>query len=140
MFGPPFSTQVVWKTLFQNRFSNTQFWNHLWPVFKQQNKGSQWQLGNYFENVKGPPGQVCLISSSHNYPTISTRRIPKSTWSAFFLNQTHIPNTYFCFLNTETCYLNYDSKHIFKKKKHYKHVFQQHFINHNFHIILNNNF
>ena len=66
------------KTDFQ-----TQFWNHLRPVFKQQNKGSKWQLGNYLENGKGPPSQVCLISSSHNYPKVSARQIPKSTWSAF---------------------------------------------------------
>ena len=99
---------IVPKPIFKHTVKN-----HLWPVFKQQNKGSKWQLGNYLENGKGPPGQVCLISSSHNYPKVSARQIPKSTWSAFFKNQTQIPNTYFCFLNTETCYLNYDTKHIF---------------------------
>ena len=42
--------------------------------------------------------------------------------------------------NNEICYLNYDTKHFFFFYKHQKHVFQQYFLNHSFHIFLNNNF
>ena len=48
----------------------------------------------------------------------------------FLKSNTHIPNTFLCFSNTEICYLSHDTKH----------VFQQHFLNYSFHIILNNKF
>ena len=62
---------------------------------------------------------------------------------SFSYKNKHTYQTHFlCFLNTETHYLNYDTKHIFilffiNTKKH---VFQQYFLNNNFHIFLNNNF
>ena len=37
------------------------------------------------------------------------------------------------------CYLKHGTKQIFLYYKYFKHVFSQHFSNHNFHIILNNN-
>ena len=59
-----------------------------------------------------------------------------------FLNQTHIPNTFLCFLNSKTCYLNYDTKHIFFcfinnktrfsttfLKPQFSHLFKQQFLN-----------
>ena len=99
-----FQHKLFGKHCFKIGFQ-TQFWNHLRPIFKQQDKGSQWQLGNYLKNGKGPPGQVCLISSSHNYPKVHLVNFFKKSNT----NTKHI----FFFLNIETCYLNYDTKHIF---------------------------
>ena len=60
---------------------------------------------------------------------------------SFSYKNKHTYQTHFlCFLNTETRYLNYDTKHNFFFINTKKHVFQQYFLNNNFHIFLNNNF
>ena len=104
--------------LFGKHCSKTDFQTHSFKITSGLflNNKTRVLSGNWviiLKMVRAHLGQLCLISSSHNYPKVFARQIPKSTWSAFFKNQTQIPNTYFCFLNTETCYLNYDTKHIF---------------------------
>ena len=47
------------------------------------------------------------------FSLLNKKMFIRSKVSAFLKLNTHIPNTYFCFLNTQTCYLNHDTKHIF---------------------------
>ena len=72
--------------------------------------------------------------------------IPTKGLTCHFLNlkkkthtHTHIPSTQLCFSHNETCYLKHGTKqNFFFLYEYCKHMFSQHFLNHNFHIILNN--
>ena len=48
------------------------------------------------------------------------------------------PTHNYVFSHTETCYLKHNTKHFFFLHEYYKQVFLQHFLNHSFRIILNN--
>ena len=78
------------------------------PCFKTTNNVFLWQLGNYFEHCVGPPGQTYLCSVSSELRCILSLELKNVNIvhvSAFFKSNTYILNTYFCFLNIETCYL-----------------------------------
>ena len=126
-----FCSGIVWKTVFKNQCLKWYFWNHLRPVFKQQKLVFQWQLCNYLEHCMAHLVRhqklYCLLNLTHTVPAALKKKfwIKKCLfWSKvpvfliFFKNQTHIPNTFLWFLNTGTCYLNYDTEHIFLFYKH----------------------
>ena len=50
----------------------------------------------------------------------------------------HVPNTKFYFFTFENMLLEIRYQTHFLHYEHYKHVFSKHFLNHSFHIILNN--
>ena len=122
---------IVWKTMFKNQCLKWYFWNHLRCVFKQQKLVFQWQLCNYLErdmaHLIRHQKLYCLLNLTHTVPTALKKyflnkkmfiSVKGVSLFIYFLNQTHIPNTFLCFLNIETCYLNYDTKHIFLFYKH----------------------
>ena len=151
MFSQVSVFSVVWTMLLKIWFLNNAFWNHLGPIFEQQTMLSSGRTINTFKPV-GPTWCDKLSLSSLLLPMGPTRKEETlmrkegqryikwiSSLSSnkiyyfihgvsFFKNQTHTYQTHIlCFSNTEICYLNHHTKHLFCFMNTKKHVFQQYF-------------
>ena len=111
-------------------------------LFLNNKQHFQWQYRKYLQTPWGPPNATYLCSvfflSSDALPSSNKKNLFCIRCQLFFKPNTHILNTYLCFSNTETCYLNHDTKHIFfcfintktyfsttLFKPHFSHLFKQ---------------
>ena len=107
------SCSGVWKTLFKNQCSKLWFLKSSLGCFQTIKTNIQWQLCNYLEHYMAHllrhQKLYCLLNLTHTvslalkkcYLNKKMFILVKGVSFFFFLNQTQVPNTFLCFLNTK---------------------------------------
>ena len=108
------SCSGVWKTLFKNQCSKLWFLKSSPGCFQTIKTNVQWQLCNYLEHYMAHllrhQKLYCLLNLTHTVSLalkkcyLNKKNVyfgQRCHFFFFFLNQTHIPNTFLCFLNTK---------------------------------------
>ena len=132
MFGLSVQNTVVWKLLPKNQCLNNMFWNVAGGDFKQWTHVSDGNyvinlntftqlflllmgpLTSFFFNFVSSPLYCHLISPLFFVLSRLKKKKNFVHMISFFYKNKHTYQTYFLyFLNAETRYLNYDTKHFF---------------------------